>query len=142
MPSPLLVLDTDVVVAAVFGSPGSSNDRMVRAVATGVVRLAISDDCLRGMAWTMNDPDVASRIERPGAAFDVALDVGVMGFLHHPRRLDWLSVSDPKDWWMLDLAFDSGAEAIVTWGHHLLDAEIPFEVEVLTPPTLLARIEA
>lgn len=140
--TPLIVLDTDVVVAAVLGSPGSSNDRTVRAVATGEVRLAISDDGLREASRTMNHPDVTSRIGRHGAAFDAALDLGVMGFLHHPRRLDWPSVSDPKDWWMLDLALDSGADFIVTWDGHILDATLPFDVEALTPPTLLARIEA
>lgn len=126
--TPLIVLDTDVVVAAILGSSGSSNDRTVRAVATGAVRLALSDDGLREMSRTMNHPDAASRIERPGGAFDAALDLGVMGFLHRPRRLDWPSVPDPKDWWMLDLALDSNADFIVTWDGHLLDA------------TLLARI--
>ncbi len=141
MPTSLIVLDTDVVVAAVLGSPGSSNDRAVRAVATGAVRLAVSDASLRELARTMRDPRVTGRIERFGDAFSAALDLGVMGLLHRPRPLDWPSVPDQKDWWMLDLALDSGAEAIVTWDRHLLDAAIPFEVEVLTPPVLLARIE-
>lgn len=46
MPFALVVLDTDVVVGAVLGSPGSSNDQVVRAVATGMIRLAVSDDFL------------------------------------------------------------------------------------------------
>ncbi|MBA2693551.1 MAG: hypothetical protein H0U65_13845 [Rubrobacter sp.] len=94
------------------------------------------------MSRAMNHPDVASRIERPGVVFDAALDLEVMGFLHHPRRLDWPSVPDPKDWWMPDLALDSEADFIVTWDSHLLDAAIPFDVEVVTPPGFLARIEA
>ncbi len=141
MPSPLIVLDTDVVVAAVLGSPGSSNDRMVRVVATGAVRLAVSDASLRELARTMSKPDVMNRVERLGKAFSAALDLGVMGFLHRPRRLDWPSVADKEDWWMLDLALDSEADFIVTWDHHLLDATIPLDVEVLAPPGLLARIE-
>lgn len=88
----------------------------------------------------MSKPSVRSRIERPGRAFGIALDLGVMGFFHRPRRLDWPSVSDPEDWWMPDLAFDSGAAAIVTWDRHLRDAEMPFAVEVMTPPELLERL--
>lgn len=44
---------------------------------------------------------------------------------------------DPKDYWMLDLAFVSEADFIITWDPHLLDHEIPLPVEVVTPARFL-----
>ncbi len=123
MPSPLVVIDTGVVIGAVLGSAGSSNDRVLRAVATGAVRLAVSDDFLSELAQTMSKPSVKGKISRPDRAFVIALDLGVMGFLHRPRRLDWPSIPDQEDWWMPDLAFAS--EAIVTWDRHLMRRRHP-----------------
>jgi predicted nucleic acid-binding protein len=43
---------------------------------------------------------------------------------------------------MPDLAYDAGADFIVTWDRHLLDAELLFGVEVVTSPEFLQRLPA
>lgn len=45
-----------------------------------------------------------------------------MGTMFHPRRLDWPSLSDPSDGWLLDLAYNSGADYIVTYDQAARDA--------------------
>lgn len=66
------------------------------------------------------------------------LDLGFMGRMYRPRRLDWPSIEDPDDTWMLDLALEARAGFIVTWDPHLLDARIPLPTQILTPPRFLA----
>ncbi len=141
MKAPLTVLDAGVVIRALAGSEGASSYRIVRGVSTGDIRLAISDGFLRELANVARRPAISRRID-PARSLDVGLDLGIHGEMRRPRSLDWPSVPDPKDWWMPDLALDSGADFIVMWDSHLLDAAIPFGVEVLAPPELLARIEA
>lgn len=134
------MLDTDVVVRALIGSIEASSYRMVRAAGTGDVRLALSDKGLRELVRIVEEKDAQGLIGSPSKAFGIAMDLWAHGTLHHTTRRDWPSISDPDDGWMLDLAFDAGAECIVTWDHHILDADRPFPVEVIEPPQLLARL--
>ena len=142
MPGPLAVFDTLVVVGALVGPEDGSSRRAVRAVATGEARLAISDDFLREVSRVIRYLDVSSKIGHPARAFDVALEIGLAGEMNRPRRLDWPSIRDPKDGWMLDLTWNALADFIVTRDPHLLEADLPFPVEVLEPGEFLERLPA
>ncbi len=140
MPRPLVVLDTLVVVSALIGPEGGSSRSVVWAVATGEARLALSDDFLREVSRVIRYPDVTPKIRGPVRAFEVALEIGLMGELNRLRKLDWPSLRDPKDGWMLDLAWNSVADFIVTRDPHLLNFTPPFPIEILEPHQLLARL--
>jgi putative PIN family toxin of toxin-antitoxin system len=131
-------------VAAVKGHPEASSARVIREVATGGLRLALSDAFLSEVAHVMKDPEVDRSIGSAGRAFEIALDLGVMGVLYRPRRYDWPSLRDSNDWWLLDLAFEAGADFIVTWDPDLLDYASdrgePHGFDVLTPPRLLQKL--
>lgn len=142
MAGPVVVLDTLVVVSALVGPEDGSSRQAVRSVATGAARLAISDDFLREVSRVIRYLDVAAKIADPIRAFDVALEIGLAGEMNRPRRLDWPSVRDPNDGWILDLAWNALADFIVTRDPHLLDAALPFPVEVLEPQQLLERLPA
>lgn len=129
-----------VALAGVFGNQAAAGYRTVRCVSTGEARLAISDDCLSELVRVINYPDVERRIEKPARAFEVALDLGTMGIMHHPRRLDWPSLKDPDDGWVLDLAFESGADRIVTRDKDLRDAARSLGFEVRSPAELLHEL--
>ncbi len=140
MNTPLIVLDTGVVVRALMGRVDSSSSEVVRAAQTGEVRLAVSDAFLAEMTRVLREPRVEARIGSAGRAFEVALDLGFMGHHCRVRRHDWPSVPDPNDYWMLDLALASRADFIVTWDPHLLDHEIPLPIEVVTPARFLEEL--
>ena len=70
-------------------------------------------------------------------AFEVALDIGTMGFMYHPRRLDWPSLRDPKDGWIFDLAYSSGADFIVSYDRAVRDAADELGFVALPPEDLL-----
>jgi putative PIN family toxin of toxin-antitoxin system len=140
VPSPLVVLDTMVIMSALMGDPNASSYRLCTALATGEIRLAISDDFLSELYRVVGYPEVESKIVRSARAFRIALDVGYMGIMHRVRRLDWPSIRDQNDGWMLDLAWAARADCIVTRDPHLTAADLPFPVEVLEPHQLLPRL--
>ena len=140
--APLVVLDTMVVVAGVIGSPEGASAVVIREVATGGVRLAISDDYLRELVRVIGYPTVEHQIGRPVRAFEVALDLGTMGFMHHPRRYDWPSLRDPGDSWILDLAYEASVDYVVTGDDAVIEAAAELGFEVATPPELLRVLRA
>jgi putative PIN family toxin of toxin-antitoxin system len=140
---PLVVLDTQVFISAMIGYEDAASHRVCKAVGSGDVRLAISDDFLRELSRVVGYPEVEAKIPSVARAVRIALDVGVMGTLHHPRRYDWPSIVDPNDGWMLDLAWHAEADYIATRDGHLGNVPtLPFPIEVLTAPQLLSRLPA
>lgn len=128
-----------VVVSAVCGRPGSSNSRILEAVETGEVRLAISDQYLIELVRVMGKPKVEAKIGSPARAFKMGLDIGVMGLLEHPRQLAWPNLQDPDDRWILDLALESGADFIITRDKGVLRDAPRSSFEVLTPPQFVRQ---
>lgn len=139
---PLIVLDTGIVVSALVGPEGTPHHRLLDAVAVGDVLLAVSDEFLRELSRVVGYPDVEPQIVSAARAMRYGLDIGSTGLMRRPTRYDWPSVKDPKDGWMLDLAWASRADCIVSRDPHLTEAEMPFPVEVLEPQQLLERLPA
>ena len=137
MTPPLVVLDTMVVVAAVSGSAGGASAMAVRAVATGEARLAISDDFLGELVRVIGYPDVERLIDRPVRAFEAALEIGTMGRMFHPRRLDWPSLRDHGDRWIFDLTFEASADHIVSFDNAVRDAASELGFSAIYPEDLL-----
>jgi predicted nucleic acid-binding protein len=101
------------------------------------VRLAISDDQLAELVRVMGYEGVEGIIWRPLHAFEVALEVGVMGFMDHLRRLDWPSLRDPNDGWIFDLAYTAGAHYIVSYDNAVRDAADALGFVAVLPEDLL-----
>lgn len=130
-----------VVVSAVSGRPGSSSSRILEAVETGEVRLAVSDQYLIELVRVMGKPEVEAKIGSPSRAFKMGLDIGVMGLLERPRQLAWPNLQDPDDSWILDLALESGADFIITRDKGVLRDAPRSSFEALTPPQFVRRAE-
>jgi putative PIN family toxin of toxin-antitoxin system len=137
---PLVVLDTMIVVAGILGRRDGASAAVLDAVATGDVHLAISDDQLRELVTVIGYENVEAIIDRPVRAFEVALDIGMMGYMYHPRRLDWPSLSDYKDGWIFDLAYAAGADYIVTFDEAVRVAAGELGFEAIPPENLLERL--
>lgn len=120
-----------------MGRREGARARVLDAVATGEVQLAISDEQLSELVRVMGYEDVEAGIGRPVRAFEVALDLGSMGIMYHPRRLDWPSLSDPRDGWIFDLVHESGADYIVTFDKPVLRAAEKLGFEAVNPGELL-----
>lgn len=136
----LVVLDTQVVISALIGSERASSYRVVRAAGTGEVRLALSDAFLAELVRTVRRRYEQGMIVNAARAFEVALDVGLMGELYTPAGHEWPSVSDPGDYWLPDLAWEAGADFVVSGDPHLHGIELPFPVEVVTATEFVRRL--
>jgi putative PIN family toxin of toxin-antitoxin system len=141
---PLVVIDTLVVVSAIIGTQESASFALMRAVETGEVQLAVSDDWLRELVRVLEYPRIAERIgvgtHRPARAFRIALGIGLMGSLFRPRRLDWPSLIDPNDGWIFDLALESNAAFVVSRDRRVIEAGTILGFEVLEPGAALHRM--
>lgn len=105
-----------VVVSGVTGDPEGPSAAILDAGSTGEIRLAISDDQLSELlVRVFRYPEIEERLRKPVRAFEAALDIGYMGIMHHPRRLDWPSLRDAKDSWILDLAHIASVDYIVSY---------------------------
>lgn len=133
----LIVLDTMVVVGGVIGRTSGADAQMLHLIETGGVRLASSDAWLRELQDVLTRPVILERVSDPNRLVRAALTVGVMGALYRPRRFDWPSLTDQKDWWMLDLAFEAGADVIVTRDKKVLRAAAKLGFQAMTPPAFL-----
>lgn len=131
------MIDTMVVVSAIMGQRDGPDAAVVDAVASGDVRTAISDAQLSEMVRVLGYEDVEKRIGIPMRAFEVALDLASMGFMHHPRMLDWPSLRDPKDGWVFDLAYSAGADYIVSYDGAVRDAAEELGFVAVFPEELL-----
>lgn len=126
-----------VIVAAINGSREGPSAAVVDAAATGDLQLAISDEALSEFVRVMGYPEIEEQLMVPVRSFEVALDIGTMGYMHHPRRLDWPSLTDKKDGWLFDLAYASGADYIVTYDGGVQDAAQLLGFVALPPEELL-----
>ena len=119
---PLIVIDTQVVVSSLVGSDGSPSSRVLKGAETGAYRLTISDRAISELSWVAGYPAVESRTTRPAKALRAGLGIGLMGEMYYPTRHYWPSIPDPKDWFLPDLAFECGADCIVSSDSHLDNA--------------------
>ena len=87
MNAPLVVVDTVVFIGAVIGRETGADALVSRAVATGELRLALSDDALRELTRVLSYPEVEAKVKKPIRVFEVALAVGLMGTLYRPKAL-------------------------------------------------------
>lgn len=126
-----------MVVRALMGSNTAASYSVVEAAGAGRVRPALSDRGLRELSRIVSEQE--QRIVGPARAFEVASALWTHASLYQPRRHDWPSLGDVKDWWILDLAHESGADYIVAWDEDL-NAAGDLGFEVVTPPQLLARL--
>jgi predicted nucleic acid-binding protein len=128
------------VVSALVGPANTPHHRLLDMIASGGVLLAISDEFLRELSRAAGYPDVEPQIVSAARALRYGLDIGYMGHMRRPTRYDWPSVKDPKDGWMLDLAWAARADYIVSRDPHLTEATMPIPVEVLEPQQLLEHL--
>lgn len=136
---PLVVVDTTVVIAHLTTSSESSySGRFLRACGTGSLRVALSDDGLRELVDVARRPSVERQIKSASRALVAAMDLWSHGTLYQPTKIDWPTVLDRKDHWLLDLAWEARADFIVSWDRHLTGiGKMPFPVEVSQPDDLL-----
>jgi len=139
--APLVVVDTSVVIAHLTAtSEDNPSGRILRACATGSLRVALSDKALTELATVVRRPSIELQIKSASRAFVAALDLWSHATLYHPTSIEWPTVTDRRDYWVLDLAWEARADYIVSLDAHLNKRTMPFPVGALEPEGLLALL--
>ena len=141
MSAPLAVLDTSVLIAALTTrDEDAESRRVVRAAGTGAIRLALSDELLREAVELVRRKDRHGQIHSASLAFDACMDLWSHGALYHPFRLDWPSITDNEDYWVLDFAWAAKVDYVVSLDPHLTTVTLPMQIEVLEPYQVIGRL--
>lgn len=140
MSTPLVVLDTMIIVGSIIGSKTGADYKVVKAASTGVFRLATSDAFFREVSRVLTYQVITEKLPQPVRVFEVTLALGIMGQIYYPQMLDWPTLRDVKDWWLLDLAYEAGADYIVSRDKKVLSAGKQLGFEVLKPPEFLEEL--
>lgn len=138
-----LVLNTDVIVAAVR-SPTGASAALLRALQAGQFRAAAS------VALFVEYEATCTRAEHVLAAglqtSDVARFLDALAALMEPTEIHYLwrpQVRDPADDVVLEAAVNAMADGIVSFNaKDFADAPFRFDLEVLVPRDALARVRA
>ena len=142
MERPRVVLDTSVIVAGLRSRLGASNRLLELIAGQQLVPLVTTalfleyEEVLKRpehrLATGMSDEDVVGFL----AAFASAAEPVDLHFLWRPQ------LADPDDELVLEAAANGRARAVVTHNvRHFMPIAKEFGIEVVTPGTLLKRIE-
>jgi putative PIN family toxin of toxin-antitoxin system len=137
-PPPLIVVDTNVVVAGLRSRKGASH-RLLSAIGTGRFEIALSVPLVLEYEDALHRQLAVTGLSR--ADVDAVLDYFCRVALQQDIFFLWRPyLPDPKDDMLLELAVAASCQAIVT--HNLRDfAGVGrFGIDALPPAVFLARI--
>ena len=101
----------------------------------GEIRFVVSADLLAELQRVLGYPRVLALGTgiTPRAAFGLAVELLTLSE-YHPfvERLEWPTLRDPKDWYLLDLLAATGADALLTLDKKLLEAGDALSLNVMT----------
>jgi len=135
---PRIVLDTNVLFAALYSASGKSY-QLLKAVASGQVRLSLSTPLL------FEYEDVLKRNQPMLGLSDVEVDAVLDNLcaqaVFHPVYFLWRPcLPDPKDDMVLELAVAAQVPHIVTFNAKDFQPAVRFGIDVITPKTLLLEL--
>ncbi len=138
-----LVLDTDVVVAALRSDRGASR-QLVLAALDGRIEMLVSVPLVLEYEAVLTRPqlleDVDLTIGEVGTILDAMLSVAVpveMRFLWRPQ------LKDPSDEMVLETAVNGSADYLVTFNlRHLREAAALFGIKGAVPGQVLRKIRS
>lgn len=139
MSSPI-VLDTGIVIGALTGREGSYKNQLVDAIRGGRVPFVTSEDFFTELYRVVAYEDVEPFIWSPARAIRTVIDLFTLGRKLSPTRYPWPSVTDEKDHWMLDLAWEAKAAYIISEDSHLSGVAMPFNVEILSAREAMEKL--
>ena len=121
--TPRLVIDVNILIAAIKARENSLAFRLYQAFLKSEFRLVFSASFANELATVVSYPEVLARGMNPTISFRMAQSLYELGELViRVPELDWPTLSDKDDWYLLDLLFDSRADGLITQDKKVLQA--------------------
>ena len=137
-----LVVDTNVIVAAVRSDRGASR-RLLIAALEGRYRLLVSASLLIEYEAVLKREE--QRAASGASVDDIDAILDALARIAEPVEISYLwrpQLADPGDELVLEAAVNGGAEAIASFDvHHLHHAAARIAIEVARPVAILRRLE-
>jgi putative PIN family toxin of toxin-antitoxin system len=136
-----LVLDTDVVVAALRSDQGASRQLLLAALDRRITMLASVPLMLEYEA-VLTRPEQLDKIGLSAAEIDVVLDALASVIEPVPLHFVWRpQLKDPADEMVLDTAVNGRADRLATFNvRHLRDAAMEFGIRANRPGEVLREL--
>lgn len=131
-----IVLDTNVIIAALMSRNGISNALLVKLFETDEKINVVSNPLVLEMEAVLKRDENRTRC---GGLDDTAIEsfIDDMCLISHHQKINFLwrpFLHDPQDDMVLETAFNAGAEIIVTYNlKDFKDVEKHFGIRVMTP---------
>jgi putative PIN family toxin of toxin-antitoxin system len=137
---PRLILDANVLLNVITTPASTILGQLNTRFRHGEIRLLFSEALLTEFQQMLMYSRIKERFKLgAGDGFAIAKDLLLLGEYVSPvPRFDWPTLTDPKDWYLLDLLFESRADALVTQDHAVLRAGQALSLPVLHPKDLRA----
>jgi predicted nucleic acid-binding protein len=121
--TPRLIIDVNVILASFGGRRNSLSSQVYTQFRRSNFRLVFDGHYLSEMERVLDYPSLMRLDITPRLAFTLARSLFEFGE-HYPQALqyDWPSLSDTKDWYLLNLLFDAKADGIITQDKKVLAA--------------------
>jgi putative PIN family toxin of toxin-antitoxin system len=146
---PRLILDANVLLNAITAPPNTILGRLNSRFRRFEIRVVFSEALLTEFQQILEYPRIKAQFKLGAAdGFAVARDLLLLGEYVSPvpahghgayvPRFDWPTLTDPKDWYLLDLLFEARTDALVTQDSAVLKAGTALGLPVLHPRDLRA----
>jgi putative PIN family toxin of toxin-antitoxin system len=137
---PRVILDANVLLNAITAPVSTVLGRLHTRFRHNEIRVVFSEALLSEFQQILEYPHIQARFKLGAAdGFSVARDLLLLGEYVSPvPRFDWPTLTDPKDWYLLDLLFEARTDALVTQDRAVLKAGKALGLPVLHPRDLRA----
>ncbi len=120
-PIPSVIADINVLLNGITGRSNTLSRRIYEAFQRGELQFVISEALLAELENVFDYSTVMALGVTPRTAARVMRELMLLGeYIAPVPRYDWDSLPDTKDWYLLDLLFESRADALVTQDKKIL----------------------
>jgi putative PIN family toxin of toxin-antitoxin system len=135
---PRLIIDINVLLNGIGGNDNSINRRLYDAFLRAEIRLVFSEEWLLEFERVLAYPAMTRLGIGSSTVARTMRELFLLGeFIAPVPQLDWDSLRDKKDWYLLDLLFFTTPNALITQDKKVLTAGIALGLPVVHPRDLV-----
>lgn len=136
--TPRVIPDMNVLLNGITGRPDSLNRRLYGQFTRGLVRFVICEPWLEEFERVLTYPPVLQLGITPTLVSRTMRELLLLGeYIAPVPQFDWPGLSDRNDWFLLDLLWESQADALVTQDTKVHRYGQKFGMPILKPGELI-----
>ena len=138
MNEPRFILDINVLIAAMIGKETSIEKRLYQSSRRRECIFVTSEELFDELQRVVDYPNIIKRGVTPAVAAGMVFNLLHLGEYHSTvKKLEWPSLTDKKDWYLLDLLYSSQSDALFTRDKAVLKAGKALAMPIFHPEELL-----